>query len=146
MKHVFALLFLSCCLSANAQLQTCGEAWQNLQVYANQVNLMYVQYYNAAPMNCGYMVNQCIYNLNNWYYNQCVMVNQWYATVVNQCNLQSQSGSRVPRHVSPRSRGGSSRMPDISTDDMEDLEVDEETSDKQVRIRIPNNPTGWRGN
>jgi hypothetical protein len=141
-RLIYLLIFLFTFLSKiNSQNIPCNVALYNLQNYAHQVNYMYSSYYtNIAYGSCGYNWQTCLYNLNGWYYNQCVMVNNWYIQLYNQCAYTpSQSPSRRP---APRNRGND-RMSDIDEEDLNDL-ADEINPNKSTRINIPDNPVGWQ--
>jgi len=136
---IFCLLLFAAPVSI-AQNMSCGSAVSQLQQYVAGVNQFTQQeYYRNIPARCG-MNQQCAYwwlqQLNAWYMNQSNMVNGWYQQITATCS----SGQQPPRIGNS---GGRDAPPELDEDDVATLDVDDK--DKTVRIRIPSNPSGYRG-
>ncbi|WP_123921998.1 hypothetical protein [Flavobacterium sp. LM4] len=80
-------------------------------------------------------------SLNQWYYNQCVYVNNTYAQIMSNCGNSDNTANKP----APISKKKSDEMEQIDTDEIEDLTagVDE---NKAVRITIPRTAAGFNPN
>lgn len=132
-------LVLSCELvaPASAQMNTCGMALQQLQMYVGQVNqTAQYEYYQGIPMRCrgNPMCGQAmVQQLNYWYMQQSNMVNTYYMQISQQCS----SGPPTPLPRSPDETGS----PRIRERDVRTVQIDDE--DRTVRIKIPTTPQGF---
>ena len=128
------MLLAACATTASAQSEmACGSAVSQLQAYVQQVNTVaQIEYNQGIRARCGYngyCAQTLLQQLSAWYAQQSAMVNQWYATIANQCSSRRTSRKR---QVDPTDE----------IEDVDDLKVDDE--DKTVRIRIPSKPSGYR--
>jgi hypothetical protein len=118
---------------ASAQMNTCGMALQQLQMYVVQVNqTAQFEYQQGIPMRCGGnpMCGQAMFQqLNFWYAQQANMVNNYYMQIASQCSSRGQ----VPMPRQPDNR--------MTERDVTTLDVDDK--DRTVRIRIPSTPQGF---
>jgi hypothetical protein len=118
---------------ASAQMNTCGMALQQLQMYVAQVNqAAQFEYQQGIPMRCrgNPMCGQAmLQQLNFWYSQQTVMVQNYYMQIASQCS--SNSPTSMPRESDNR----------VSEHDVKTLDVDDK--DRTVRIRIPSTPQGF---
>lgn len=116
----------------------CGMALQQLQGYAQRVNMVVnTEYYQGIPMRCGmnpYCQQALLAQLNQWYMQQAGMVNTWYQQIAMACS--SGSPGQLPGSQTSEIGGG------INTDVIEELSVDDE--DRTVKITIPKNPKGFK--
>ena len=136
---VFAISILIPELSRAAT--ACAVAPMLLQQYINQVNQVANSWlYQGIPLSCGY--NQycqagIFQQLNIWYQQQAVLVNQWYYQIAATCT----NDAEAERHRFSPSRPGDQTMNEGAT---EELHVDR-NENKSVAIVIPDNPTGFHG-
>lgn len=133
-----ALLFYGSVVPASAQVNTCGMALQQLQMYVARVNqIAQFEYQQGISRRCqgNPMCGQAMFQqLNYWYTQQAGMVNSYYMQISTQCS--SNGPTSLPQ------RTDSTGRPQVSERDVETLDVDDE--DKTVRIRIPSSPQGFR--
>ncbi len=152
-----ASLFLILSKNGNGQATNCGQAVNQLQSYAAQINRFYYnEYWTVIPnvrcpaydqwgrpfnpvmvQNCR---NQTLWYLNQWYGQQCNYVNNWYAQIVRGCSVQTPPIIRKP---APRPKQNGEENTQIDTDEIQDLTagIDEE---KALKISIPKTASGFR--
>jgi hypothetical protein len=139
-NYLLVFVFL---LSIKLSAQTpCDIALNQLSSYAQQCNLLYAQNYQSIVYynRCGYYSFNCLYSLNSWYYSECIKVNNWYVAIVNQCTNESVKNKPAPKINKNKT---DIEQPDIDTSEIEDL-ADEIDDEKSTKIRIPDNPIGWK--
>jgi hypothetical protein len=131
------VLYCGLTVSASAQMNTCGMALQQLQMYVGRVNqTAQYEYYQGIPMRCrgNPMCGQAmLQQLNFWYAQQSNMVNNYYMQISAQCS----SGPPTPLERRPDDTGS----PRISERDVKTVQIDDE--DRTVRIKIPSTPQGF---
>lgn len=130
----------SAMLSSNtavAQTDTCSGALWQLQQYVSQVNYQaQMEYSQGIPMKCGgnpYCAQSLLQQLNYWYQQQSALVNRYYYSIAQQCSSEQDMSA-------PLDDANIDSPMDES--DIADLQVDDE--DRTVKIRIPDNPQGFR--
>lgn len=151
------ILFLLLISKFSFSQTTCGDAIQQLQSYATQVNQIYnYEYWTGIPnqrcpafdqwgrafnpqfvQNCRW---QTLGYLNTWYGQQCNYVNTIYMQIVRGCASNPSGSSNKP---APRPTKNDDQNEEIDTNQIEELTagVDE---DKAVRITIPKTATGFK--
>lgn len=119
---------------------SCGMAVGQLQQYVIQVNQAATfEYYQGIPARCmgnPYCAQAQLYQLDAWYRQQSVLVNQWYGRITAACTAEGVA-QRLPTR-----RGESGGRREMDEEAIEDLAVDDE--DRTVRIRIPDTADGYR--
>jgi hypothetical protein len=139
------LIGLLFCFSLKGFSQTqCDEALGQLSSYAQQCNYLYANYYNQIVFynSCGYYSYNCLYSLNSWYYIECRKVNNWYVSILSQCTSNTSSPTSKPGKKIDKNKIDI-QQPEIEVEEIEDL-ADEIDENKSTRIRIPDNPIGWK--
>lgn len=154
---IILFLIMNCSF---AQSVTCGQAVNQLQNYAAQVNQFYQQEYwqtipnvrcpayvpnqwgQLVPVNPQLIQNcrwQMLTYLNQWYGQQCNSVNNWYVQIMQGCSTIPQ---KVRSRPAPKPIIDDTQNSQIDTGQIEDLTagIDE---DKSSPIRIPKNPAGY---
>lgn len=153
----FAIFIVTISLNVTGQATNCGQAVTQLQNYAAQINQFYHnEYWTVIPnVRCPaydrwgrpfhpVMVQNCrlqtLGHLNQWYGQQCVYVNNWYAQIVKGCAVEPPTNIRKP---APRPTAGGDENTEIDTDEIEELTagIDE---DKALKITIPKTASGFR--
>lgn len=117
----------------------CGTAVSQLQYYVAQVNQAAVfEYYQGIPARCfgnAYCAQSQLFQLDAWYRQQSLLVNDWYGRITAACTAEGVA-QRLPTR---RDQSSNRRRMDETA--IEDLEVDDE--DRTVRIRIPDTADGY---
>lgn len=135
-RLVLTLLAAALISAAKASAQapiSCESAVSQLQAYAQQVNaIAQVEYYQGIPARCGmnaYCAQALLTQLTAWFGQQSTQINNWYTTIQRVCS--ERRTARRPKQTDP-----------TEAIDVDDLDVEQD--DRQVRIRIPSNPSGYR--
>jgi len=143
----FLLLMTPISLLAQGNV-TCGVALSQLQSYVQGVNAFAnAEYYQNIPARCavatpfGFQVHPVcaqtwLQQLNAWYMQQSVLVNQWYTQINQQCTANPSTTRRIPASKS-------SEAPRLDEKTLDQVKIDDE--DKSVRIKIPSTPGGYKG-
>lgn len=160
-----AILFFAFTKFDYAQ-SNCGQAVDQLQNYAANVNRIYQEeYWQTIPnVRCPAFVTnqwgqpiavnpqvvqncrwQMLYGLNQWYGQQCNLVNNWYIQIMRGCATNQQQPQKINRKPAPKPITNDDESEQINTDQIEDLTagIDE---DKSSPIRIPKTPAGYKPN
>lgn len=135
-----ASLAVTFLLAGGAAAQVpCGTAVSQLQYYVSQVNQVAVfEYYQGIPARCfgnAYCAQAQLFQLDAWYRQQSLLVNDWYGRITAACT----AGGVAQRLPTRRDESSNRRRMDETA--IEDLEVDDE--DRTVRIRIPETADGY---
>lgn len=107
------------------------QAVNDLQHYAQQVDMMYQQYYNWVAYNVSpYYQNSYYQSLNSWYTQQ----HQYCQNMSYQINSNAQAA--------PNEEGIDMSLLELLIDALTETPSPQEN--QNVRIKIPNTPAGWK--